>query len=122
MLNWLSSWRRISSGSRNTAAEADRRVAPRVPVQQAVTVKFTADGHYEFTGISKDMSSSGMFLYAESQIKEGEQVELTLTLPPGISDPAPVKVRGRVVRLERASPVGFAIGFESLVVMPNVSE
>jgi len=84
-----------------------------------VTIRFTASGLYEFTGISENLSSSGIFLYTESPIEQGEQVEVTLTLPAGVGDPIPMQVRGRVVRIEKSSAIGIAIAFENLVILPE---
>ncbi len=101
------------------ADDAERRVAPRFPIKQAVTVRFSSSGRYEFTGISRDMSSSGVFLYAELQVAVGEDVEMLLTLPSGNSEPIPMRVRGRVVRVEKSPPTGLAIEFVTLVIAPE---
>jgi hypothetical protein len=114
-------WQKTQSnaGRYAEAANPERRVAPRLPVCQAVTVRFDASGQYEFTGVSRDMSSSGIFLFIDSQIEEGSLIELLLTLPSETSQPIPMRVRGRVVRVEKASPSGIAIAFDSLVIAPE---
>jgi hypothetical protein len=60
-----------------------------------------------------------MFLYTDSNIEEGGQVEVMLTLPSKTSEPIAVQVRGTVVRVERGSPTGIAIKFEKLVILPE---
>jgi HSP20 family molecular chaperone IbpA len=56
-----------------------------------------------------------MFLHTDSNIEEGAQVEVILTLPSKTSEQITVQVRGTVVRVERSSPPGIAIEFEKLV-------
>jgi hypothetical protein len=113
-------WQKANGGGGEYAeTSTERRVAPRTPVCQAVTVKFAASGQYEFTGVSKNMSSSGIFLYVDSTIEEGAKVELLLTLPSETSQPVPMRVRGTVVRVEKSSPAGIAIAFDSLVIAPD---
>ncbi len=110
---------RSMSAHESRTGDAERRVAPRFPIKQAVTVRFSSSGSYEFTGVSRDMSSSGMFLYAESQVAVGEDVEMLLTLPSGNSEPIPMRVRGRVVRVEKNPPTGLAVEFVCLVIAPE---
>ena len=97
----------------------ERRIAPRVPLNQRVTVKFGADGNYEFTAVSHNISSSGIFLYAESNIEEGAQVEVMLSLPSQASLPISMKVAGKVVRVEKGVSGGVAIEFDRLVIEPD---
>jgi len=97
----------------------ERRKAQQFPIRLPVTVKYTRTGHYEFTGVSRDMSASGMFLHTDSNIEEGAQVEVILTLPSKTSEQITVQVCGTVVRVERSSPPGIAIEFEKLVILPE---
>jgi len=84
-----------------------------------VTVKYTQAGHYEFTGVSRDLSGSGMFLHTDANIEEGAQVEVMLALPSKASEQITIKVRGTVVRIEKSSQPGIAIKFEKLVILPE---
>lgn len=52
-----------------------------------MTVRYNRDGQFEFTGISRDLSNGGIFLYTESVIEVGAQVELTLILPSESAEP-----------------------------------
>jgi PilZ domain len=97
---------------------SERRKAQRFSVRQPVTVTYTSQGTYEVTGISKDISSVGIFLHVDSGVEEGTQVELTLALPTGTSGPIPVPVRGRVVRVEKDCK-DIAIAFERIVILPE---
>lgn len=93
--------------------------AIRIPLRVPVTVTLAANGHYEFTGISRNLSASGLFLNIYSgTVHEGAEVEATLTLPSRGSEPIPIKVSGRVVRVEHTTPAGVAIAFKSLIIAP----
>lgn len=96
------------------------RKSPRVSIQQPVTVKYTREGNFEFTGISRDLSDRGIFLYTESVIEEGADVELELTLPSLSAHPAPMLLRGRVVRVERTPAMGVAVEFDKILVVPEL--
>ena len=98
----------------------ERRKAQQFSIRVPVTVKYTRAGHCEFTGVSRDLSGSGMFLHTDSKIEEGAQVEVNLTLPSKTSEQVTIQVRGTVVRFEKSSPPGIAIKFEKLVILPEV--
>jgi hypothetical protein len=97
------------------------RKSERVAIQRPVTVKFNRDENFEFTGISRDLSDSGIFLYTESVIEEGAEVELTLTLPSFSAHPVPMLLRGRVVRVEKTPAAGIAVEYEKVTVVPEPS-
>jgi hypothetical protein len=84
-------------------------------------VKYTREGNFEFTGISRDLSDRGIFLYTESVIEEGAEVELKLTLPSFSPHPVPMLLRGRVVRVERTPAMGVAVEFDKVTVVPELS-
>ena len=98
----------------------ERRKAQQFSIRVPVTVKYTRDGHYEFTGVSRDLSASGMFLQTDSNIEKGTQVEVILTLPSKTSEQVTIQVRGTVVRVEKSSQPGIAIKFEKLIILPEV--
>jgi hypothetical protein len=62
-------------------ARADRRQGERMPVR--VPVKVRHEGA-EYPGLTRDLSSSGVFLYSETGLKPGSKLELVIMLPPGI--------------------------------------
>jgi hypothetical protein len=116
-------WRRKTLIQTNAVenGEKDCRSVSRVSISQAVTVRFSSTGHYEFTGVSRDISQSGIFLYAESHMKEGAQVDVMLTLPSKNSRPVSLQVKGKVVRVETSSLLGIAIAFDRLVIAPDAA-
>jgi hypothetical protein len=97
----------------------ERRNSQRVYIEQPVTMKYNRDGNFEFTCISRDLSASGIFLYTESVLEEGEQVELMLTFHSESSHPIPMQVRGRVIRVERFPVTGIAVQFDNMTVVPE---
>jgi hypothetical protein len=60
---------------------ADRRQGERTPVR--VPVKVRHEGT-EYPGLTRDLSSSGVFLYSDTGLKPGSKLELVIMLPPGI--------------------------------------
>jgi hypothetical protein len=72
------------------------RKSERVAIQRPVTVKFNRDGNFEFTGISRDLSDSGIFFYTESVIQEEAEVELTS----GVTQIRPCRVTSKPAMLE----------------------
>jgi len=79
-------------------------------------------------GITRDMSSSGAFIYAAVGPTEQVPVRIEFALPPIEERKAPLRVRvkARVVRVERvpADPVhrGFAVSYESAVLRGGPDE
>jgi hypothetical protein len=94
----------------------ERRKAPRILTQQQVTVRFTGDGHPEVTGIARDVSTTDIFLYLDADIAVGMEVELLL---PREVERVTMPVCGKVVRVEKARPVGssgIAVAFEQMEI------
>jgi hypothetical protein len=60
---------------------ADRRRGERMPVRVPVKVRHEGAEH---PGLTRDLSSSGVFLYSETGLKPGSKLELVIMLPPGI--------------------------------------
>ena len=90
-------------------------------IQQAVTVRFTANGHYEFTGISSssDIITSRLFLSVGSNVAQDARVEAMLILPSHTSQPVSMQVSGKVVRIEKSFPSEIAVAFTRLVIAPD---
>jgi hypothetical protein len=79
-------------------------------------------------GITRDMSSSGAFIYAAVGPTAEVAVRMEFELPPLENGKAPLRVRvkGRVVRVERdpSDPVhnGFAVSYEGAVLRGGEEE
>jgi hypothetical protein len=59
----------------------ERRSRQRMPVRFPVKVRHEGGEHQ---GLTRDLSSSGIFLYSESGMKAGSKLELVIMLPPGL--------------------------------------
>jgi hypothetical protein len=93
----------------------------RVPV----SVK-TTSGSSAITGVTRDLSTGGIFLYTDSEISEGSELEMVLILPAEITQTAKqwVCCRASVVRVEdgeRQGSFGVAASIRSLEILPEIS-
>ncbi len=98
----------------------EHRKAQRFPIEQPVRLAFTRAGHYELEAVSKDVSMKGVFVYVESEIVEGSEVELRLNLR-AESGSIPAHIRGTVIRVEKPSigkKQGVGIAFEKVEILP----
>lgn len=124
----------VSAAHRSTSPRAEilstganplmaTRKAQRYKVEEPVSAKWSNGGVHQVTGETRDVSSAGLFFYANFSPAEGSPVELVLTLPPEVtgSDPKQVLCRGRVVRVETSddSKYGVAVQIESYQVIPD---
>jgi len=97
------------------------RRAQRFPVEQVVAVKST-DGQFPDTaGVSQNVSASGIFFYADSELPVGAPLELFLMMPPqsGFVFPTfPLRCVGSVVRTTKGGErYGIGVQFEKIEVM-----
>ncbi len=87
---------------------SDRRSRQRIPVR--VPVKVRHEGN-EQQGLTRDLSSSGIFLYSESGMKAGSKLELVIMLPPGLGlrPGGWTLCQASVVRVEQSDGKGMGI-------------
>ena len=78
------------------------RKAPRFKTEEPVSARWTNGGVYEVTGTTRDVSSAGLFFYAEFAPADGSQIEVMFTVPAEVtgSEAKTVLCRGHVVRVE----------------------
>lgn len=99
----------------------ERRSRQRVPVR--VPVKVRHDGH-EHEGLTRDLSSSGIFLYSESALKPGSKLELVIMLPPdlGLGPAGWTLCEASVVRVEKSggTGVGIAATLDRIAQLPEI--
>jgi hypothetical protein len=92
-----------------------------VPMQVPVKVRHQGS---EMEGLTRDLSSSGIFLYAEGGMKAGSKLELVLMLPPGlgIGSGGWTLCEASVVRVEESDGkgVGIAATLERIAVLPEL--
>src|SRR5271163_4120236 len=86
----------------------DRRSGQRVPVCVPVKVRHQGGEH---EGLTRDLSSSGIFLYSESGMKAGSKLELVIMLPPGLGlGPGGWTLcQASVVRVEQSDGKGMGV-------------
>ena len=100
------------------------REAVRYPVRASVLFSWEEERgiHLEGTGVTRDMSTKGVFVYSMVLPPENASVNMEVAFPPLRQNAPPVRihVRGRIVRTESntVDPVqgGFAVTSESTIL------
>jgi PilZ domain len=105
-----------------TVERSERRAGRRVPVEAPVTVR-TPDGA-EAPGLTRDLSSNGIFLYSEAGMAAGSKLELVVMLPPdlGVGPGGWALCQASVVRVEQGSGkgVGIAASLDRIELLPQI--
>jgi hypothetical protein len=100
----------------------ERRTLQRLPVRVPVSVKAPRES-VATTGVTRDLSTGGVFLYTDSRISEGSELEVVLILPPEItkSEQQWVCCRASVVRVEDSQEgFGVAASIKSMDILPEI--
>jgi hypothetical protein len=100
-----------------TERRSGKRIAARVPTQ----VRSQGLQHAAET---RDVSTNGIFLYTNSHLQEGTNVELVLILPPELTsgERCWVCCQATVVRVEKsARGFGVAAKIQRMDVLPEVA-
>lgn len=99
----------------------DRRSRQRVPVSVPVKVRHESGEH---EGLTRDLSSSGIFIYSESGLKAGSKLELVLMLPPGmgLGPGGWTLCEASVVRVEESGGkgIGVAATIDRIALLPEI--
>jgi len=100
----------------------DKRSCQRVPLRVPVKVRHEGGEH---EGLTRDLSSSGIFLYSESGMKAGSKLELVIMLPPdlGLGPGGWTLCQASVVRVEESegNGMGIAATLDSIALLPEIS-
>jgi hypothetical protein len=83
-----------------------------------------AHGSAEMTAHTRDVSSNGVFLYTQTRMVEGSEVELVLILPPELTsgEKCWVCCHAEVLRVEgQGQHFGVAAKIQRIDVIPEVS-
>jgi hypothetical protein len=103
-------------------ATSERRSGSRVPVRVPVKVRHQGNEH---EGLTRDLSSSGVFLYSESGMKAGSKLELVIMLPPdmGLGPGGWTLCEASVVRVEDSDGkgIGIAATLDRIARLPEIS-
>src|SRR5262252_3120547 len=96
-------------------AETERRAGTRIKTRVSTRVR-TAQG--------RDVSANGVFLYTDSKMEKGTEVELVLILPPELTSGEKYWVccQATVVRVEeKGSDYGVAAQIRRMDILPEVA-
>ena len=104
-------------------SKIDRRSRERVAAKLPVRVRAnTPDA--ELSAQTRDVSTNGIFLYTQSHMEEGSDVELILILPPELTsgEKCWVCCHARVVRVEQGlgRDFGVAAEIQRMDVLPEI--
>ncbi len=102
---------------------SDRRSEPRQPAQLPVKVR-KADGT-EHEGLTRDLSSNGIFLYSDGALESGSKLELVVMLPAslGFGPGGWTLCEASVIRVEQANGkgVGVAATLDRIELLPEIT-
>ncbi len=101
----------------------ERRSHQRTPVRVPVKVR-KSDGA-EQQGLTRDLSSTGIFLYSDGALESGSKLELVVMLPPGLGfGPGGWTLcQASVVRVEKTDGkgIGVAATLDRIELLPEIS-
>jgi hypothetical protein len=90
-----------------------------------VPVKLRPEAGTEQTAITRDLSSSGIFIYTDSALEPGARLELVMMLPSdiGFNLGGWALCQASVVRVEQSAgkTVGLAATFDRVELLPQLS-
>jgi hypothetical protein len=104
-------------------SKIDRRSRERVVTQLPVRVRSTP-ANAELSAQTRDVSTNGVFLYTESRMTEGSDVELVLILPPELTsgEKCWVCCHAKVLRVEQGPGKDFGVAAEirRMDILPEI--
>jgi hypothetical protein len=104
-------------------SKIDRRSRERVVTTLPVRVR-ASSANAESSAQTRDVSANGVFLYTESRMVEGSDVELVLILPPELTsgEKCWVCCHARVLRVEQGPGKGFGVAAEirRMDILPEI--
>jgi PilZ domain len=106
-----------------TDPKRERRSGQRLAARVPVSIK--SPGTTEATGFTRDLNAGGIFLYTDSRIVPGSELEMVLILPPELTRGAKqwVCCRASVVRVEDnegGGDFGVAASIRSIEILPEI--
>jgi PilZ domain len=103
-------------------ADTERRAGTRIKTRVDTRVR-TAGGK-DHTAQTRDVSANGVFMYTNSKMEKGTEVELVLILPPELTsgEKCWVCCQATVVRVEqKGSDYGVAAQIRRMDILPEVA-
>jgi PilZ domain-containing protein len=100
-------------------AATERRSGRRIATRVTARVR-TAEGT-EHSAQTRDVSANGIFLYTNSKMEKGSDVELVLVLPPELTsgEKCWVCCHATVVRVEEGPQFGVAAQIRRMDILPE---
>ena len=103
--------------------KSERRSGPRVPVRLGVTIR-SAESR-PTTAYARDLSTNGIFLYVNSEILVGSELEMVMMLPTELTQGEKrwVCCQASVVRVETGGEdgrFGVAAAIRSIATLPEI--
>jgi len=104
-------------------SKSERRSRERVPARVGVSIQ--SPESQPDTGYTRDLSASGIFLYANSEIKVGSDLEMVLMLPTQLTDGEKrwVCCQASVLRVEPGGAdgrFGVAASIRNIATLPEI--
>ena len=89
----------------------ERRRKERTPVRVPVKVRPQKGEGPELSGVTRDLSSSGVFLYSDSPLEAGTKLDLVIMLPSGLGfGPGGWTLcQASIVRVEKSDGKGVGV-------------
>jgi hypothetical protein len=104
-------------------SKIDRRSRERVVTKLPIRVRATA-ANAELCAETRDVSTNGVFLYTQSRMAEGSDVELVLILPPELTsgEKCWVCCHARILRVEQGPGKDFGVAAEiqRMDILPEI--
>jgi len=107
-----------------TEVKRERRSGQRLAARVPVSIK-AQKGTVKATGFTRDLNAGGIFLYTDSRIVAGSELEMVLILPPELTHGAKqwVCCWASVVRVEDSEgggDFGVAASIRSIEILPEI--
>lgn len=102
-------------------AQPERRSGTRIATRVPTRVR-TSQGT-DLPAETRDVSANGIFLYTDSKMEKGSEVELVLILPPELTsgERCWVCCQATVVRVEEGAEFGVAAQIRRMDILPEVT-
>jgi len=103
--------------------KSERRSSQRIPVRVGVSLR--SPQSEPATGYTRDLSTSGIFLYANAEILVGNKMEMVLMLPTQLTggEKRWVCCQAEVIRVEAGGEdgrLGVAASIRSMATLPEI--
>jgi hypothetical protein len=103
--------------------KSERRSSQRIPVRVGVSLR--SPQSEPATGYTRDLSTSGIFLYANAEILVGNKMEMVLMLPTQLTggEKRWVCCQTEVIRVEAGGEdgrLGVAASIRSMATLPEI--